>query len=72
MAKELLKYHCDEGFSSNTRVQQMLVLQQRTQLHNLIGKDSWTLFKLLQSNTGTSFLTTNPKLWSQNSDYLKI
>ena len=30
------------------------------------------MFKLLQSNTGTSFLTTSPKLWSQNSDYLKI
>ena len=55
MAKELLKYHCDQGFQSNTRAQQMPVLQQQTQLHNLIGKDSWTLFKLLQSNTGTSF-----------------
>ena len=44
----------------------MPVLQQWAQLHNLIRKDSWTLFKLLQSNTGTSFLTTNPQLWSQN------
>ena len=44
----------------------MLVFQQRTQIHNFIGKDSWILFKLLQSNTGTSFLTTNPKpkLWN--------
>ena len=33
----------------------MPVLQQRTQLHNLIGKDSWTLFKVLRPNTGTSF-----------------
>ena len=72
MAKELLKYLYDEAFPSNTRVQQMPVLQQRTQLHNLIGKDSWTLFKVLRPNTGTSFLTTNPKLWSQNSDYLKV
>ena len=72
MAKELLKYQFDEGFPSNTRVQQMPVLQQRTQFHNLIGKDSWYLLKLLQSNTGTSFLTANPKLWSQKSDYLKV
>ena len=47
----------------------MPVLQQCTQLHNLIEKDSWILFKLLQSNTGASFFTTNPKLWSPNSNY---
>ena len=68
MAKKL-KCQCDKGFPSKNIVQQMPVLQQQTQLHNLIGNDSWTLFKLLQSNSGTSFLTTNPKLWSQNSDY---
>ena len=50
MAKELLKYQCDKGFPSNTRVQQMSVLQQQTQIHNLVGNDSWFLFKLLQSN----------------------
>ena len=72
MAKELLKYQCDEGFLFITRVQQMPVLQQWTQLYIPIGKDSRTLFKLLQSNTGTSFFATNPKLWSQNSDYLKV
>ena len=36
------------------------------------GKDSWTYFKLLQSNTGTSFLATNPKLWRQKSDCLEV
>ena len=56
MAKKLLNYQCDEGFPSNTSVQLMPVLQQRTQLHNLIGKDCWTLAKLLYSNTGTTFL----------------
>ena len=72
MAKELLKYQCDEGFPFITRVQQMPVLQQWTQLYILIRKDSRTLFKLLQSNTGASLFTINPKLWSQNSDYLKV
>ena len=67
MAKELLKYQFDEGFPSNARVQQMPVLQQRTQFHNLIRKDSWYLFKLLHSNTGTSFFnyksqTLEPKI----------
>ena len=55
MAKELLKYQCDEGFPSNNRVQHMPVFQQRTQIHNHMGKDSWILFKLLQSDTGTKF-----------------
>ena len=64
IAKELLKYQRDEGFPSNIILQQMPVPQKRTQLRNLIGNDSWTLFKLLQSNTGRSFLITNPKLWS--------
>ena len=66
MAKKLLKYQCDEGFPSNTRVQQMPVFQQWTKIHDLIGNDCWILFKLLLSNAGASFLTTNPKLQIPN------
>ena len=51
----------------------MPVLQQCTQLHNLIGKDSWILFKLLQSNTGASFFYYKSQtLESKFKLYLKV
>ena len=44
----------------------MPVFQQWTKIHDLIGNDCWILFKLLPSNAGASFLTTNPKLQIPN------
>ena len=72
MAKELLKYQCNEGFLSNTRVHQMPVLQQWTQPQILQEKTLGLCSNCSNLMLAQFFLFTSLKLWSEKSDYLKV
>ena len=65
MAKALLRYPKQ---SNKIVLQQMPQLPDKVSLADLVGKDSWTLFQLLNADHG--FLKTDPKCWKQDDGFV--
>ena len=68
MARALKRY--DEEFSFKSAVQQMPLITPYTQLKDLIGPESWLLFKLI--NNQPVFFLKPASLWEKDKDYSRI
>ena len=68
MARAMKRY--DKEFSFKSAVQQMSLITPFTQLKDLIGPESWLLFKLI--NEQPAFLSKPASLWEKDKDYICI
>ena len=68
MARAMERY--DEEFSFKSAVQQMPLITPYTQLNDLIGPESWLLFKLI--NEQPVFFSKPASLWEKDKDYIRI
>ena len=68
MAKAMKKYQNDTSFHHS--VHKMPTVTTFTQLKDLIGRESWVLFKLI--NKQPLFLSKPASLWERNECYIRI
>ena len=68
MARAMKKYKNEQSFKNTTL--QMPAITLSTQLKDLVGSDSWLLFRLM--NEQPAFLTKPASMWEKDDDYVRI